>query len=153
MAEFSITITSEQLSKGLRPSKRVPRNSRFLVECKGAVGRDGVLQVIDQLTRMATTAITDPFPYPQLFVFTNLIIVCSQTVIYEWVTGSLVPKLTVAAGSTWTAVDFFDYVYMSNGTVAVIRDSVSHAYAVTTTLPKAASICNFQGQVLVGAPG
>jgi len=152
MAEFSVTITADQLAKGLRPSKRVPRNSRFLVECQGAVGRDGVLQVIDELTRIATTAITDVFPYPQIFVFTNLIIVCSQTKIYEWVSGALVEKLTVAAGSTWTAVDFFDYVYMSNGTVAVIRDSTSHAYSTTTTLPRGASICNFNGQVLVGAP-
>lgn len=150
--EFSITITAEQLSRGLRPSKRVPRNSRYLVECKGAVGRDGILQVIDQLTRMVTTGITDAFPYPQIFVFTNLIIVCSQTTIYEWVAGSLVPKLTVAAGSTWTAVDFFDYVYLSNGKVAVIRDSISKTYSTTATLPTAGSICNFQGQVLVGAP-
>ena len=150
--EFSITINSQQLSRGLRPSKRVPRNSQYLIECKGAVGRDGTLQVIDQLTRIATTAITDAFPYPQIFVFTNVIIVCSQTKIYEWVSGALVLKLTVTAGSTWTAVDFFDYVYMSNGKVAVIRDATSKVYSTTTTLPTAASICNFQGQVLVGAP-
>lgn len=152
MAEFTVTITADQLAKGLRPSKRVPRNSRFLVECVGAVGRDGVLQVIDELTRMATTGITDVFPYPQIFVFTNLIIVCSQTKIYEWVAGAPVLKLTVAAGSTWTVVDFFDYVYMSNGKVAVIRDAISKIYSTTTTLPTASSICNFNGQVLVGAP-
>ena len=152
MAEFSITITSEQLSRGLRPSKRVPRNSRYLVECQSGLGRDGVLQVIDQLTRIATTAITDAFPFPQIFVFTNVIIVCSRTTIYEWVAGALVSKLTVAAGSTWTAVDFFDYVYLSNGKVAVIRDATSKVYSTTTTLPTASSICNFNGQVLVGAP-
>jgi hypothetical protein len=101
---------------------------------------------------MVTTAITDAFPYPQIFVLTNLIIVCSQTKIYEWVAGALVLKLTVAAGSTWTAVDFFDYVYMSNGKVAVVRDSISKVYSTVTTLPTASSICNFQGQVLVGAP-
>jgi len=152
MGEFSITIGSQELSRGLRPSKRVPRNSRYLVECQGAVGRDGVLQVIDELTRIATTAITDAFPFPQIFVFTNVIIVCSQTVIYEWVAGAPVLKLTVAAGSTWSAMDAYDYVYMSNGKVAVTRDAISKVYSVTTTLPTAASICNFQGQVLVGAP-
>jgi hypothetical protein len=41
--DFSFTITSEQLTRGLRPSKRAPRDSKFLVESKGAVGRDGVL--------------------------------------------------------------------------------------------------------------
>jgi len=152
MAEFSITIAADQLAKGLRPSKRIPRNSRYLVECKGALGRDNVLQVIDELTRIATTAITDAFPFPQIFVFTNVIIVCSATKIYEWVAGALVEKLTVAAGSTWSAMDAYDYVYMSNGKVAVIRDAISKVYATTTTLPTASSICNFNGQVLVGAP-
>lgn len=151
-AEFSITINSEQLARGLRPSKRVPRNSRYLVTCVGAVGRDGILQIIDQLTRMGTAIIADSFPYPQLFVFTNMIVVCSATEIFEWVAGSLVLKLTVAAGSTWSAVEFYDYAYLSNGKVAVIRDSISKVYSITTTLPTASSICNFQGQVIIGAP-
>ena len=79
---FSVTIDTSKLSKGLRPSKRMPRNSGFLVECKGAVGRDNVLQTLDELTRIDTSVITDAYPYPQIFVFTNLIIVCSQTKIY-----------------------------------------------------------------------
>jgi len=61
-------------------------------------------------------------------------------------------KLTVTEGSTWTAVDFFDYVYLSNSKVAVIRDSASKVYSTTTTLPTATSICNFNGQVIIGAP-
>lgn len=149
---FSITIDSSKLSKGLRPSKRMPRNSGYLVECKGAVGKDGVLQVLDELTRIDTSVITDPFPYPQIFVFTNMIIVCGKTKIYEWVAGALVLKLTVTAGSTWSCVDFFDHVYMSNGTVAVIRDAETKLYSITTDQPTAQAICNFQGQVLIGAP-
>jgi len=150
--EFSVTISGAQLARGLRPSKRVSRNSRYLVECQTAVGRDGVLQVIDGLTRVNTTGITDAFPYPQLFVLTNLIIVCSQTKIYELVSGSLVEKLTVSPGSTWTLTDFHDYVYLSNGRVAVIRDATSKTYSTVTTLPTASAICNFGGQVIVGAP-
>ena len=152
MSEFSFTIESKDLSRGLRPSKRNPRNSRFLVECAGAVGRDGVLSALDEITRLATTAITDGFPYPQIFVFTNVIIICGQTKIYEWVGGALVLKLTVAAGSTWTAVDFFDYVYMSNEKVAVIRSSEEKTYSETTDLPTCMSACNFKGQVIIGAP-
>ena len=147
---FALTITSGQLSKGLRPSKRVPRNSGFLVQCNGSVGRDGVLQVIDQLTRLATAAITDPFPYPQIFVFTNMIIVCSSTKIYEWVADALVEKLTVAAGDTWSAVDFHKYAYMSNNKVAVIRDAMNGTYRVVTDLPIAQAICNFNGQIIAG---
>ena len=149
---FSVTIDSGKLSKGLRPSKRLPRNSGYLVECKGCVGRDGVLQTLDELTRIDTSVITDAYPYPQLFVFTNLIIVCSSTKIYEYVGGALVEKLSVTAGSLWTAVDFYDFIYMSNGSVAVIRDPGSKMYSVTADQPRAMAMCNFHGQVLVGAP-
>lgn len=149
---FSVTIDTGKLSKGLRPSKRMPRNSGFLVECRGAVGRDGVLQTLEELTCIVTAAITDVFPYPQLFVFTNLIIVCSSTKIYELVGGSLEEKLTVAAGSLWSAIDLYDFIYMSNGTVAVLRNPESNVYSITTDQPKAMSICNFQGQVLAAAP-
>jgi hypothetical protein len=148
---FSVTIDSPKLSKGLRPSKRMPRNSGYLIECRGCVGKDGVLQVLDELSRLSTTAITDTFPFPQIFVFTNLIIVCSSTVIYEWVAGALVEKLTVAAGALWTAIDFYDFVYMSNGNVAVLRDSGSKEYSVTTEQPRAMALCNFNGQALAGA--
>lgn len=149
---FSVTIDTSKLSKGLRPSKRMPRNSGFLVECKGAVGKDGVLQTLDELIRIATAAITDAFPYPQIFVFTNLIIVCSSTKIYEWVGGSLVEKLIVTAGSTWSAVDLYDFIYMSNGAVAVLRNPESDVYSITTDQPKAMAVCNFNGQILVGSP-
>jgi hypothetical protein len=148
---FSVTIDSPKLSKCLRPSKRMPRNSGYLIECQGCVGKDGVLQVLDELSRLSTTAITDTFPFPQIFVFTNLIIVCSSTVIYEWVAGALVEKLTVVGGSLWTAVDFYDFVYMSNGNVAVLRDPGSKEYSVTTEQPKAMALCNFNGQALAGA--
>lgn len=150
---FSLTIDSKNLVRGLRPSKRTPRNEGFLVESNGAVGRDGALQVLDALTRMDTSAITDVFPFPQLFVFTNVIIVCGLKTIYEWVSGSLVLKYTAAAaGGIWSAVDFYDYIYMSNGKIAVVRDAASKVYALTSALPSATAICNYNGQVLIGAP-
>ena len=150
--EFTFTISSEQLVRGLRPSKRMPRDSKYLVKSKGAMGRDGVLTAIDELTRMATDTIVSAFPFPQLFVFTNLIIVCSDTTIYEWVSGELVSKLVVTVGSTWTAVDFYNYVYMSNGKVAVVRNSDTRVYSETTELPVCNSILNYNGQVIIGSP-
>ena len=147
---FALTITSKQLSRGLRPSKRVPRNSGFLIQCDGAVGKDAVLVALDQLTRIATDVITDGFPYPQIFVFTNMVIICGKTKIYEWIEDVLVEKLTVSAGSEWSAVDFHHYVYMSNGKVAVIRDAMDKTYKVVTDLPIAQAICNFNGQIVAG---
>lgn len=148
---FSHIIKPSQLSKGLRKSKRDPRNSGFMTKCQGAVGRDGVLQVLDELTRF-DTGLLESFPFPQLFVFINVLIVCGETKIYEWDGSVLVEKLTVTAGQLWSAVDFYDYVYLSNQTVAVIRNSGSKVYSLTDSLPTARAICNFNGQVLVGSP-
>jgi hypothetical protein len=123
------------------------------VESKGAIGQDGVLCAIDQLTRTATAEVTDTFPFPQLFVFTNLIIVCGRLKVYELTSGSLSLKYTATTGgSTWTAVDFYNYVYLSNGREAVTRNPDTGVYSLATTLPKAMSICNFNGQVIIGAP-
>ena len=153
MPDFTFTIEADQLSKGLRPSKRLPRNSKFLVESLGAVGRDGVLASIDELERIDTSIITDAFPFPQVFVFINHIIVCGRVGIYEWVGGELVSKITASvAGSTWTALDFYDYIYLSNGAVSIVRNAETAAYSETTDIPTANSALNFNGQVMLGAP-
>ena len=129
--KFTFTIKAKELSKGLRSSKLNPRDKDFLVTCIGAVGKDEVLQVTDALIRMATATITDGFPFPQIFVFTNMVIVCGLQKIYEWDGTSLNLKYTAAAaGGTWSAVDFYDYVYMSNGKIAVIRDAGDGTYSL-----------------------
>lgn len=150
---FRVTIGGAKLMRGLRPSKRTPRNDGFLVTCQGAVGKDGVLQSLESLTRLATSTITDAFPFPQIFVFTNVIIVCGLGKIYEWDGSSLVLKYTATTKSgPWCAVDFYDCVYLSNGVEAVVRDASDKTYGLSTNLPAAYSLCNFNGQVLAGAP-
>ena len=146
---FSHTIIADQLSKGLRHSKRDPRNKGYLTDCQGAVGKDHVLQIIDELTRLDAD-VAEGFPYPQIFVFTYLTIICGETKIYEWIEDALVEKLTVLAGFTWSALDFYDYVCMSNQQVAVIRDSQSGVYSITEEIPAVRALCNFNGQVLAG---
>lgn len=152
---FSFTIPTDDLARGLRPTKRAPRNSKFLVNCEGAVGYDGVLQVIDDLNLnlIDITPITDDFPYPQIFVFTNVIVVCDELNIYELVAGSLVLGLTAsAAGIPWTGVEYYDYIYMSNGKVAVRRRATDLAWEETSELPIASGICDYNGQIFIGAP-
>ena len=151
---FNFTIGPGDLSRGLRPSKRSPRNAKFLVQSIGAVGLDNILQVIDDLESDRVDSvgtITDAFPYPQIFVFTNVIIVCSRQTIYEWDGTTLNAMLgPVTAGQLWSAVDFYDFIYMSNGVVSVLRDPQSKLYATTTNQPLANAICNFNGQVVIG---
>jgi len=193
------------VSRGLRPSKRVPRGSSFLTTCNGAVGRDGVLQVMDSFTaesiapmqvtgtddlnytcilshtaadankpvtggsyatywsqtgtagvawvtgKAYSKGIDDGFPYPQQFVFTKMTIVCSLTDIFELVSGVLEWKLTVTGGDTWRALDFNDFIYMSNGAVSVIRDPLTKLYSISSH-PVASALCDMNGQVVIGAP-
>ena len=149
--KFSFTIDSNDLVKGLRPSKRNPRNSGYLVECFGAVGREGVLQVIDALQGIDASALDEDFPFPQIFVFTNVILVCTSTRIYEYDGTNFNEMLAVPQGTLWRAADFNNYIYMSNGVVAVVRD-MSLGFLIDTNLPAAESICNFNGQVIIGTP-
>lgn len=151
--EFSYIIDSEHLTRGLRPSEKAARDTKFLVEAKGAIGRDGVLCSIDQLTRFSTAGVTDAFPFPQLFVFVNVVIVCGLTKIYELRNGVLTLVHTASiAGSTWSAIDFYSYAYLTNGKVAVVRSPETDLYSESTVLITGMSLCNFNGQVLVGAP-
>ena len=151
---FAYQIDNKDLSRGLRPTKRSPRNARFLVTCVGAVGLDEVLQVIDNLQtdRINSTAtIADTFPYPQLFVFTNVIIVCGKTNIYEYASSTLTKVIgPVTTGEIWSAVDFYDFIYMTNNVVSIVRSPTSGVYSLTTDYPIAGSLCNFNGQVIAG---
>lgn len=152
---FTLNIQASSLARGMRPHKSARRNEEYLIECVGAVGLDGVLQVLEDISenQLDTAVIADGFPYPQIFVFTNLTLVCGETDIYEDVAGVLTHRIgPVAAGCPWSAVEFFDFIYMSNGVVTVVRHAEDGTFEVVTDHPTASAICNFNGQVLVGAP-
>lgn len=151
---FELGINFQELAKGLRPSKRAPRDAKYLVQSNGAVAYDAVLQAIEELEldRIDTSTLAESFPYPQIFVFTNVIIVCTETKIYEYASGVFTLKLTVSAGTEWTFVDFYDFIYGSNGKVAVRRRAGDKVWEETSSYPIATTICNYNGQVLVGAP-
>ena len=152
---FRIHIRSGELSRGLRPSVRSPRNSKFLVQAVGAVGRDQVLHVIDDLNadRINTSVITDSFPYPQIFVCAQTVVICGETAIYEWDGSSLTLMISgLASGEIWSLVDFNDYLYLTNGQVAVTKSATDGTYNVDTDVPTARALCNYNGQVLAGSP-
>ncbi|MBT9168632.1 MAG: hypothetical protein DDT19_01980 [Syntrophomonadaceae bacterium] len=153
MIDLIYQIT-EPLGRGLRPSRRNPRNTPYLVESIGAVPRDKVIQAVSEFTRMDTAALgVVSFPYPQLFILTNHIIVCTSTAIFERVAGTLVSRLSgLTAGTTWSVVDFYSFLYLTNGRVAVTRRSSDGVYAVTPALPFGTALCNYNGQVFIGSP-
>jgi len=152
---FTFEIDSEDMLKGLRPSEYSPRNEKFLTKCDGAIGYEKTIQTIEDVSSLLvdTALITDNFPYPQIFTFSKHIIICGETKIYELVGAALVLKLTVAAGIRWSAIDFYDGIYMSNGKVSVVRNPADGIYLLAPPSLVASAICNFKGQVMIGAPG
>ena len=148
--KFTFTIEPKEFVRGLRPTKRTPRNSGFLITCEGAVGRDGTLQALDTITRIDTTELGAlSFPYPQLFIFSNVIIVCISTAIYESLDGDLVTMLdSLTPGVPWSAMDFGDFIYLTNGQVAVTKRG--GVYAIDSTVPYGTCACNYLGQALLG---
>lgn len=142
--------TSEQLQKGLRAVAETSRNSMGLILCDGAIGYHGTLQGIKAITAIATTAITDGFPYPQIFILSNLILVCGKTKLYEWDGAALVLKITVTTGNPWSVVDFFDQLLMTNGVVTVERRPGDKVYALRADLPTGEALFNYGGRIIVG---
>ena len=152
--KFSITLTSNVLTRGLRKRANNPRDSFFMSELEGLIGHDGVLTAQDVLSRIDTSVITDPFPYPQIFILSNYVLVCDSTKIYDYSSGSLVLAYTASqAGSTWKAIDFIEYIVMTNNDITVIRTATTGAFTENTSLPEASAICNYNNQVLIGGPG
>ena len=154
---FTFVIPPEDLARGLRPTRSSPRNIKFLTECNGAVGIDNVLQGLKDLNLdhlVNTSTLTYIFPYPLLFVFTNMILICTQTQIYEYThssPGTLTLKITVAPGILWSAVEYFDYIYMSNCTAAVVRHPEDGSWEEigSEALPPARAMCNYNGQIVI----
>jgi len=96
--------------------------------------------------------ITDAFPYPQIFVFPRVVIVCGQTKIYEYVSSALTLRITASiVGAIWSAVSFGEYVYMSNSEVTIVRRAEDGVFEEVTDKPLANAICDYNGQVLIGA--
>ena len=151
---FTFNIEAGELVRGLRPSQHTPRNMRYLSSAVGAIGYDEVIKSVQNLNDLLidTDIIADGFPFPQLFTLPRMIIVCGVSQVYEYILGVLTLKATVAPSSTWTVVSFHHYVYMSNSKVALVRDPNSGEYSETEEFPSASSICDFNGQVIVGSP-
>jgi hypothetical protein len=151
---FVEEIPSEQLFKGLRPFEKLPRNNKFLTQCDGAVGIEGALETLEDLNPITldTSEIADydTFP-PQIFCFPSVIIVAGKIEIYIYDGATLTKVLTVSAGIAWSAISVGNYVYMSNGVVAV-RRTPGLVWETTVDLPFGSAICNYNGQIIVGSP-
>ena len=148
--KFSLPITGNQLH-GLRNTSRNARNKHKLVDLTGAVGRDQVISVLEEFNILNHQLTNLEFPYPQLFALSELIIICTDTSIYEYKNGVVTLKFTTSSYHPWRLADFHEFLYLSNGAEAVKRDAYTQTYSVITSeeVPAANAICNYNGQVLI----
>ncbi len=151
---FVESFTTE-ISKGLRPSKQAPRNSKYLVQSQGVVGYEGVLKVLDTLS--ISSIANDPniilsdFPFPQLFILDKHILVCNRQSILELQDNVFILVISgLAANNKWNVLSSHDFIYLTNGAVAVIRSPESNTYSISSTAPISSAVCNFNGQCIVG---
>ena len=155
MEGFSVTIDNKIIGKGLTSNNNI-RNNPMLVESIGAMPYNNVIQSVEEFTRVDTSGLAAQiFPYPQLFVLGDIIVVCTAQQIYEYdATGdTFTSKISgLSLGNTWDLVDFKSFILLMNGVVAVTKDPETGDYAVDSTLPPGNCICNFNGQVLLGGP-
>ncbi len=152
MKDFDFPL-KDFISKGLAPNDN-PRNNPLLVKSIGAITYNNVLQSIEQFTRIDTSSMSGVvFPFPQIFVLSQLILICTKDEIYEYADGILVLKLgSLSSINTWDVADFKTYLYLTNGQLTVTRDPTTGVYAIDTDLPFAACVCDYNGQVLIGSP-
>jgi len=138
--------------RGLRPYERAPRDSAFLIECKGGIGRAGTFMTLPPLDlTIPVTFTTGGFPYPQIFVFIGHILIACQTEILEWDAPFAVSKISsLPIGSPWAAVEYNDYLYLSNGVVAVSRNTLDGTYQIDHSLLAAEALLDAHGQVMIG---
>lgn len=151
MKPFSITI-KEPLTKGL-VLKDNPRNQPGLVESIGAFPYNNALQSTPSLTAIDTTSLGAlAYPYPQQFVSSNFIVVCTPTAIYEYTGASLVLKISgLTQGTPWDAEWWKDYAIFSNMKVTVVRNPDDTVYSISTTLPTFSAIYDYNGQAIIGS--
>lgn len=150
MREATITL-KDTLAGGLSPNNN-PRNQPFLTEMTGMFV-DRALETVETFSPMTLPdGIDFSFPYPQLFVLSDLIILCNDDQIWEWGGSSWVSKISsLTTGTTWTCIDRRTYIILSNMEVTVVRDPNTGLYSLDTDLP-AGSYGDFNGQLCVGSP-
>ena len=156
MREYNINLDKEILT-GLREKAENRRNVGKLVVSQGMYPENDSLRSLDVLSRIDTSALAASFPYPQFFVLRQVMLVCTETEIWEYtVAGGLELRLTgLSPGVTWSVADFGDYILMMNGMQVVQRLGDSKEWVLDNLLglPVSTSVVNVNGQAVFAAPG
>jgi hypothetical protein len=125
----------------------------------GLYPTEGALQSLEPLTRIDTSGLNPVpvFPFPQVFELKDgTVLVCTESEIYTYASATLTQVLGgLTPGHCWTIADFNGFVFMSNGSQTVYKDGVSKVFTANDDfgLASCSGVCNFNGQLIVAAPG
>ena len=151
MKETIVTITAFQ--KGLVPKENI-RNSLFLTESLGAFPYQGVLITSENFSanQIDASALACTFPFPQIFVLSEVILICTPTAIYEY-PDLTTPKISgLTTGTLWSVADYKRFILLTNSQVVVKKDSGTGLYSIDTTRPAGTCIADFNGQMFLTSP-
>jgi len=142
----------------LRSTKRNPRQSQALVYSQGAFPESAVVRALDDISsyQLDTYELDVEFPFPQVFVLTYVILVCTKDRIYEYKNNTLELKLSnITPASTWTVADYGKFIVLTNGAELITKDAGSAEYWRNTScgIPDCLCLCDVNGQLVVGALG
>lgn len=144
------------LFNGLRPTNRAPVNSDALVRSQGGFADIDGFKTLPTLGSIPDfEALGEAFPYPQLFVLRDTILVCGATRIWEYDGTSLSLMISaLSEGMLWTIADFQEYILLNNGVVVVERRSTDRIYSIVNDpeIPAGYAFTNHKGQLIVAAP-
>ena len=157
MRSFRFPLT-QYIDKGLSLANNA-RNNPLLSESIGAFPYQGTLEAVEEFTRIDTSGLpAHSFPYPQIFVISNTVVVCLEDAIYETTNGvSYTLKISgLTVGTLWSLVDFKTYIVLMNGATAVQKVHDTGVYEVVSygadKIPHGETVCNFNGHILIGSP-
>lgn len=154
MREFNITLGELKL----RSTTQNKRNVSALVQSDGVFPFDGALGSLRAPMTVTIDGISPApvWPWPQVFYLKQLILVATETQLYEHVSGVNVLKLdSLTAGIRWTFADFHRFIVGTNGKQLVYRDAETLTWVsgAPNGLENCTSVLNYKGQLLMTAYG
>ena len=138
---------------GLRPSSRLAQSTPALTQCVGVFPDQQALNAHEgfNLQDIASSIETCSFPFPQMYVGDMFVLIFTPTRVYEYAGGTITEKLSgLTTGNRWEVVDFQNFMMATNGVVTITRSPTTHTWSVNSTLPQGTTMCEVNGQVIIG---
>lgn len=135
------------MENGLRPKEELQYSPSFLSSCSNIYLGEGGIFEAEKFSR--TFNIDED---AQVFATYIGVYVLTQSKLYSYA-DTLTQLLTgLTTGGLWSCADFGKLVLFANGSVNLIRNVTSGAFATDpgTTFPLSKAICNHRGRLIIG---